>query len=43
MLADVGFTGLLVGLPVDTFGDAGGEAKSRAVDVNGYPFLAPRP
>ena len=43
MLADVGFTGLLIGRPVDTFGNAGGEAKARAFDVNGYPFLARRP
>ena len=43
MLEETGFTDVVVGEPVDTFGGAGGEAKARAYDVFGYPFLARKP
>jgi hypothetical protein len=40
MLEAAGFEDVVIGEPVDTFGDAKGEAKARAFDVYGYPFLA---
>ena len=43
MLEEMGFTDVVVGEPVDTFGGAGGEAKARAYDVFGYAFLARKP
>ena len=43
MLEETGFTDVVVGEPVDTFGGAGGEAKARAYDVFGYAFLARKP
>ncbi len=43
MLEETGFTDVVVGEPVDTFGGAGGEAKARAYQVFGYPFLARKP
>ena len=43
MLEETGFTNVVVGEPVDTFGGAGGEAKARAYDVFGYAFLARKP
>jgi hypothetical protein len=43
MLEDVGFTGVLIGPPVDTFGGASGEDNARAFDVSGYAFLARKP
>jgi hypothetical protein len=29
-----------IGLPVNTFGGAGGESKARLFEVHGYAFLA---
>ncbi len=43
MLGEIGFTGIAVGEPVDTFGGAGGEKNARAYEVYGYPFLARKP
>jgi hypothetical protein len=43
MLADLGFTDITVGPPVDTFGGAGGESNARTFDVKGYPFIAYKP
>ena len=43
MLAEIGFVDVVVGEPVDTFGGAGGEAKSRRYDVRGYSFRAVKP
>ncbi|HVM51778.1 MAG TPA: hypothetical protein VM262_01150 [Acidimicrobiales bacterium] len=43
MLEDVGFVGVTIGPPADTFGGAGGEDKARAFEVFGYAFLARRP
>ena len=43
MLTESGFTDVQIGPPVDTFGDAPGEAKARAFDVRGYAFLARKP
>jgi hypothetical protein len=43
MLSDAGFTDVVVGEPVDTFGGADGEGNARTFDVHGYPFLARRP
>jgi len=43
MLEDSGFTRVVTGAAVDTFGGADGEAKARAYDVYGYAFLARRP
>jgi hypothetical protein len=42
MLEDSGFTDVLIGPPVDTFGGATGEEKARAFEVYGYAFLAIR-
>jgi hypothetical protein len=43
MLQDSGFTDVVTGDPVDTFGGAKGEAKARAFEVYGYAFMARRP
>jgi hypothetical protein len=43
MLQDSGFTDVVIGQSVDTFGGAGGEAKARAFEVYGYAFMASRP
>ncbi len=43
MLRDSGFTGVVTGEPVDTFGGAKGEDNARAFEVYGYAFLATRP
>jgi hypothetical protein len=42
MLEDTGFTGIVIGDAVDTFGGAAGEEKARAFEVYGYAFLARR-
>jgi hypothetical protein len=42
MLEDSGFSEVLIGEAVDTFGGAGGEGKARAYEVYGYAFLARR-
>ena len=42
MLEESGFTDVLIGEPVDTFGGATGEEKARAFEVYGYAFLARR-
>ena len=42
MLEDSGFTDVMIGEPVDTFGGATGEEKARAFEVYGYAFLARR-
>jgi hypothetical protein len=43
MLEEVGFRGVRIGEPVDTFGGAEGEEKARAFEVFGYSFLARKP
>ncbi len=43
MLQDSGFTDVMIGEAVDTFGGAKGEDKARAYDVYGYAFIATRP
>ncbi|HET9441749.1 MAG TPA: hypothetical protein VFO65_00425 [Acidimicrobiales bacterium] len=43
MLEDVGFDGVRIGAPLDTFGGAGGEGNARAYEVYGYAFLARKP
>jgi hypothetical protein len=43
MLEEVGFTEILIGDPVDTFGGAEGEPKARAFQVYGYAFRARKP
>jgi hypothetical protein len=43
MLQDSGFTEVMIGEPVDTFGGARGEGKARAFEVYGYAFMACRP
>ena len=43
MLEDIGFVDVKIGLPVDTFKDAGGEDKARLFAVYGYAFLARKP
>lgn len=43
MLEEVGFVGVQIGAPVDTFAGADGEDRARAYDVHGYAFLARRP
>ena len=43
MLEDVGFEGVTIGPPVDTFGGASGEPQARSFEVYGYAFLARKP
>ncbi len=43
MLHDNGFTGVVIGDPVDAFGGAKGEDNARAFEVYGYAFMANRP
>ena len=43
MLEDTGFTDVVIGPPVDTFGGASGEKNARAFEVYGYAFLARKP
>ncbi len=43
MLQDSGFTDVVTGDAVATFGGANGEAKARAFEVYGYAFMARRP
>ena len=43
MLTDLGFTDVVVGAAVDTFGGAHGEPNARTFDVHGYPFIARKP
>jgi hypothetical protein len=43
MLQDSGFTDVMIGQAVDTFGGAKGQDKARAFDVYGYAFIARRP
>ena len=43
MLQDSGFTDVVVGEVVDTFGGARGEGNARAFEVYGYAFMASRP
>ena len=43
MLQDSGFTDVVIGEAVDTFGGAKGEDRARAYDVYGYAFMATRP
>ena len=43
MLEECGFTDVLIGDAIDTFGGAEGEANARTFDVLGYAFLARRP
>ncbi len=43
MLTEIGFTDIVIGEPVDTFGGAGGEKNARAFEVYGYSFLARNP
>ena len=43
MLEDSGFTDVVIGEAVDTFGGAQCEDKARAFEVYGYAFMARRP
>ena len=43
MLEEAGFTDVVIGSPVDTFGGAEGEQKARSYEVYGYAFLARKP
>ena len=43
MLYDSGFTGVVIGEAVDTFGGAIGEGNAREFEVYGHAFLARRP
>jgi len=43
MLQYSGFTDVVIGEAVDTFGGATGEDKARAFEVYGYAFMAGRP
>ena len=43
MLEDVGFTEIVIGEPVDTFGGAVGEPQARAFEVYGYAFIGRKP
>jgi hypothetical protein len=43
ILQDSGFTDVVTGEAVDTFGGAKGQDKARAFDVYGYAFMARRP
>jgi hypothetical protein len=43
MLTEIGFVGVEIGPPVDTFGGAHGEANARTFEVYGYAFLARKP
>ena len=43
MLQDSGFTDVMIGAGVDTFGGAAGEGNARAFEVYGYAFMACRP
>jgi hypothetical protein len=43
MLEDSGFTEVVIGDAVDTFGGAQGETKARVFEVYGYAFIARRP
>jgi hypothetical protein len=43
MLQDSGFTEVVTGEPVDTFGGAKGQDNARTFDVYGYAFMAYRP
>ena len=43
MLTEIGFVDIEIGPPVDTFGDARGEANARTFEVYGYAFLAHKP
>ncbi|HET6875281.1 MAG TPA: hypothetical protein VFH70_10905 [Acidimicrobiales bacterium] len=42
MLEDTGFSEVMIGAAVDTFGGAAGEEKARSFEVFGYAFLAHR-
>jgi hypothetical protein len=42
MLEATGFGEVVVGDPVDTFGDSPGEDKARSFEVYGFSFLARR-
>lgn len=43
MLEDSGFSNVVIGPAVDTFGGAGGEKNARVFGVYGYAFLAEKP
>jgi hypothetical protein len=43
MLEEIGFVGVQIGAPVDTFAGASGEKNARRFEVYGYPFLATKP
>ena len=43
MLAEIGFVGIQIGPPYDTFGAARGEKNARRFAVHGYSFLARKP
>jgi len=42
MLEQTGFSDVVIGEPVDTFGGAAGESNARTFDVFGFTFLARR-
>jgi hypothetical protein len=43
MIEESGFVDVTIGPPVDTFGEARGEAKARLFGVYGYAFMARKP
>ena len=43
MIVQAGFTDVVIGEAVDTFGGAHGEANARTFEVFGFAFLARRP
>ena len=43
MIEQAGFTDVVIGEAVDTFGGAHGEANARTFEVFGFAFLARRP
>jgi len=42
-MQDSGFTDVVIGKAVDTFGGATGEGNARAFEVYGYAFMGSRP
>jgi hypothetical protein len=43
MMQEIGFVGIEISPPYDTFGEARGEPNARRFEVYGYTFLAHKP
>jgi arsenite methyltransferase len=43
LITSAGFTGIGVGLPTDTFGEAAGQERARSYEVSGHTFRARKP